>query len=325
MQGKEPSDQETQYCTVGIDVSQSWLDVYIHPSETRLRVANDRSGIAKLKRRLLPMAADFVAVEATGRWHLQLCRSLSASGIAIRVVDPYRVRMFARASGIVAKTDLLDAKVLALYAALMQPSARELSPEVLEKLKELVTARASAVDERTAVENQLHAATDRFLKSQLTRRIDQLDSHVTALEKECLKRIKADATLARRYEILISVPGIGMLNAINLIVRLPELGSLTDKQIAALAGLAPVADDSGQRRGTRVIWGGRGPVRWMLYMAAMNASQHNPDLKAYYQRLKATGKEAKHAYIAVARKLIVLANLLLAQDRLWQPVAPKIA
>ena len=323
MQGKDQSDQETRHCTVGIDVSQSWLDVCVHPSEARLQVANDRSGISQLKRWLQKLEAlEFVAVEATGRWHKALCRSLDASAIAIRIVDPYRVRMFAKASGILAKTDRLDAKVLALFGAVMQPAARELAPEVLETLKELATARDSVMTERTAVQNQRHAATDAFLKRQLTRRITQLGSHAAALEKEALKRIHADPGLARRYAILTSIPGIGPVNAISLITRMPELGLLTSKQAAALAGVAPVADESGQRLGTRVIWGGRGAVRNMLYMAGRSASQHNPDQRLFYERLIANGKATKSACIAVARKLVVLANLLIEEDRFWLPVAP---
>jgi transposase len=325
MQGKEASEQEIRKSTAGIDVSKDWLDAYALSSSGSLRVANTSAGIRRLKRWLLDQEVKLVAVEATGKWHREACRSLSASPIAVAVVDPYRVRLFAKAQGILAKTDRLDAKVLAMFAAMMSPACRSPAPQVLEAMQELVTARASAVDEQTALKNQLAAAKQGFVQRQLERRIRQLATHIAALESECLKRIKADDGLARRFAILVSIPSFGDVVAMTLIACLAELGSLSDKQIGALGGLAPVADDSGQRQGVRVIWGGRAAVRRILYLAAVTAKTCNKDMKAFYQRLTANGKPPKTALIAIARKLLVLANTLLAQDRLWQPNAPQIA
>jgi len=325
MQGKEASEQETPKCTAGIDVSKDWLDVDVLPAAESLRVANTKEGIRRLKRWLLRHEVELVAVEARGNWHRQVCRSLAASPIAVAITDPYRVRMFAKAQGILAKTDRLDAKVLAMFARMMAPPCRTPAGQVFEDMQELVTARAAAVAEEVALKNQLSAATGNFLKRQLARRIKQLAGHVKALEKECLSLIKADEALARRFAILTSIPGFGDVVAMTLIAKLSELGSLTTKQVAALGGLAPVADDSGMRRGIRVIWGGRTTVRTVLYLAALSAAKHNADLKLFYQRLTAIGKEPKAVLIAVARKLLVLANLLIAKDRLWQPEAPKYA
>lgn len=323
MQGKEASEQETLKCTAGIDVSKSWLDAHVLPASQSLRVANTAGGIRQLKRWLLRHKATLVVVEATGKWHRLVHRSLSASQIAVAVVDPYRVRMFAKAQGILAKTDLLDAKVLSMFASVMAPSCRTPAPEALEAMKELVTARASAVAEETSLKNQLAATTGSFLKRQLARRITQLAVHIKALEQECLRQIKQDQGLARRFAILTSIPGIALAGATTLIACLSELGSLTNKQIASLAGLAPVADDSGERQGARVIWGGRAIVRRALYMASLSASQRNPDMKAFYRRLIDNGKPPKAALIAVARKLALLANTLLANDRSWLPNAPQ--
>jgi transposase len=306
-------------------VSKDWLDVHILPAAESLRVANTSEGIRQLKRWLLRRDVELVAVEATGKWHRQLCRSLASSQIAVAVTDPYRVRMFAKAQGILAKTDRLDAKVLAMFARMMAPPCRTPAGQVFEAMQELITARASAVAEQVALKNQLAVAAGSFLKRQLASRIKQLAGHIKALEKECLKLIKADEGLARRFAILTSIPGFGDIVAMTLIACLCELGSLTDKQIAALGGLAPVADDSGQRQGVRVIWGGRSVVRTILYLAALAASKYNNDLKLFHQRLRAQGKESKVVLIAVARKLLVLANLLVAQDRLWLPQAPKYA
>ena len=192
-------------------------------------------------------------------------------------------------------------------------------------MQELVTARASAVDEQVALKNQFAAAKEAFLKRQLLRRIRQLDIHIGAIEKECLKQIKADEALARRFAILTSIPSFGDIVATTLIACLPELGALTAKQIAALGGLAPVADDSGKREGIRVIWGGRSAIRRILFLAALSAKSHYSDMKTFYQRLADNGKEPKRALIAVARKLLLLANTLIAQDRLWRPLAPQNA
>lgn len=238
---------------------------------------------------------------------------------------PIGFACFAKAQGILAKTDRLDAKVLAMFAAMMAPVCRAPAPEALAVLHELVTARDSAVAEQTALKNQLSATQGAFLKRQLVRRIAQLAVHIKALEAQCLKRIKADAGLARRLAILTSIPGFGAIVAMTLLACLNELGALTDKQVGALAGLAPVADDSGARRGARVIWGGRAPVRRILYLAAVTAARCNTDMKAFHRRLRANGKASKTALIAVARKLVLLANTLIAQDRNWQPSAPKTA
>src|SRR5271169_125492 len=178
--------------------------------------------------------AELIAVEATSKWHRPLCRSLHASGLAIAVTDPFRVRHFALAHGILDKTDKLDARVLALFAQLMEPPVRPPAPESLEELKELVTGRDSAVAEQTSLENQFAAAQSDFLKHQLKRRSKILAANIKAIERECLKRIKADTAMAGRFAVLISIPGIGPITAIALIAQLSELGALTNKQIAKL-------------------------------------------------------------------------------------------
>ena len=325
MQGKEASEQETRKCTAGIDVSKDWLDAHVLPSSESRRVANNSEGIRQLKRWLLCRKVELIAIEATGKWHREVCRSLSASKLAVAVINPYRVRLFAQVHGILAKTDRLDAKVLAMFAAMMSPSCRPPAPQAIEAIQEFVTARASAADEGAMLKNQRAAAKEPFLKRQLDRRIKQLRTHIEALEKECIRRINADDGLARRFAILRSVPSFGSVVAITLIACLAELGSLNHKEIGALGGLAPIADDSGERRGVRVIWGGRAAVRRILYLAAVSAKTCNADMKDFYKRLITNGKQPKAALIAVARKLLVLANLLIAQDRLWLPTVPKNA
>lgn len=326
MQGQEALEQETKgQSTAGIDSGKDWLDAHVLPSGDRLRVANNRQGIAQLKRWLRRFDLKLVVVEATGKWHRAVWRSLCASGIAVAVVDPFRVRMFAKAQGILAKTDRLDARVLALFAAVMAPPARLPAPEAMAELAELVAAREAAVAEQTSLKNQRAAAQSTFLKAHLAARIARLSQDIATLEAEIGGRIAADPALARRQAILTSIPGIGPVVAATLVALLSELGSCTAKQIAMLAGLAPVADDSGQRQGVRVVWGGRARVRRALYLAALSAARHNASLSTFHKRLIADGKQPKLAIIAVARKLAILANTLIGEDRKWQPLAPNHA
>jgi transposase len=326
MQGKEASEQETKVkCNVGIDVSKDWLDVHVLSADKQLRVANNCAGIRQLKRQLAHFDIELVAIEATGKWHRHLHRSLVASSIPVALIDPLRVRRFAQAQGILAKTDRLDARVLALFAAMMNPSLRAPAPPIMAELAELVVARASAVEAQTALKNQHGAAEGKFLKRQLERRIDRAAKDIAALKREILRRIEADSGLARRYVILTSIPSFDFAAAATLIACLAEIGDLTAKQIGMLAGLAPIADQSGQRDGVRVIWGGRPAVRRILYLAALSAIRFNADMKAFYQRLRATGKPPKLVLIAVARKLVILANTLINQDRTWHLRMPKQA
>jgi transposase len=310
---------------VGIDVSKDWLDVHVLPGGEQWRVANTGAGIRQLKRWLMRFELALVVVEVTGKWHRPVQRSLAASAVPVAVIDPFRLRMFAKADRILAKTDRLDARALARFAAVMAPPVRAPEPRSLEELRELVVARASAVGQQAALKNQRSAATVRCLQRLLDRRIGRGERDIAALDAAILARIEADAGLARRFAILTSIAGIGFVAAMTLLASLPELGGSTVKQIAMLAGLAPIADQSGKRDGARVVWGGRASVRRILYLAALSAARYNADMKAFYQRITAAGKAPKVALIAVARKLVILANTLVAQDRTWLPHAPKRA
>jgi transposase len=326
MQGKETPEQDTKAeFNAGIDVSKAWLDVHVLPSGEARRFANSSEGIRQLKRWLKPFALGLVVLEATGKWHRAVHRSLHASRLPVAVVDPYRVRMFAKAQGTLAKTDRLDARLLAQFAAVMNPVRRPPRPEAVEILGELISARERTVAEQTALKNQLAAANGAFLTRHMAGRVARAEKDIAALDREILRQIQADPALARRYAILTSIPSCGFVTAATLIATMTELGSCTTKQAALLAGLAPVADDSGERQGVRVIWGGRPRLRRALYLAAVSATRFNPDLKAVYDRLIAAGKQPKLALIAVARKLVLLANTLITQDRTWQPQPPKCA
>jgi transposase len=302
---------------VGIDVCKDHLDVYLHPLAHHCRVTNDRDGLRRLKRLLVGHRVNLIVMEATAKYHRQAHRSLSQSGLAVAVVNPLRSRLFAQAIGTQAKTDRVDAKMLAMLGEALGPEARPPAPEAIEALQELVHAQNSATAERTALTNRLEASQNTFLRSELRRRLKSLDGHLERLAAEIAGRIAASPALARRYEILVSIRGVGPSVAANLLADLPELGSLDRHAIACLAGVAPFADDSGETAGQRHIMGGRANPRRALYWAALSATRWNPDLIAFYKRLVDGGKKPKVALTAVMRKIVVLANTLLKEDRLW--------
>lgn len=326
MQGKvEPANSAETAVYAGIDVSKDWLDVYLHPAGVRWRLANGRDGIRTLVRRLGACRMELIVLEATGKYHRLAHRMLSAAGYAVAVVNPLRSRLFAEAMGMLAKTDRIDARLLALMAERLRPAVSPPSPQGLLALQELVNARSAATAEATALANRLSAATLALLKSELRRRLVSLKTHIGRLEAEIMRYLQADPALCQRYAILISIPGIGPVAAFTMLAGLAELGECSGKQASMLAGLAPIARDSGQRQGPRHIRGGRAQVRLALYMAALAAARYNPDLKTFYTRLRAAGKAAKLALTAVMRKLLVLANTLITQNRNWTPIPPKTA
>jgi transposase len=323
MQGKVlPEARSANPVYVGVDVCKDYLDVYLHPLGNAQRVANNKEGLQRLKRLLSEHAAAWVVMEATGKYHRLAHRSLSQSGWAVAIVNPLRARLFAQAIGQQAKTDRVDAKMLAILGEKLGPQARPPAPEFLESLQELVHASNSATAERTALTNRLAASQTAFLKAEIRRRLKSLEGHINRLAGEISARIAADPALARRYEILVSIPGVGPGVATNLIADLAELGCLDRHAIACLAGVAPFADDSGETAGQRHIMGGRANPRRALYWAALSATRWNPDLSAFYKRMVENGKKPKVALTAVMRKLVVLANTLLKEDRCWANHCP---
>lgn len=323
MQGKvlpEPNAMTPVY--VGIDVSKAFLDVYLHPSGATLRVANDRNGVKCLKHRLAGLEDVHVIMEATGKYHRAVWRSLVAHGLEVTITDPLRARLFAKACGYLAKTDKLDARLLALMGSMLHPASTPLPGVAMEELQELVNAYDAATADSTALANRGTAAHTTFLRNEINRVRAVVERHIQRLRAEIERRIKADPELLRRRTILLSIPGIGEVTATAMIAGLAELGACSGKQAAMLAGLAPIACDSGERTGQRVIQGGRKAVRNALYMASLSASRFNPDLAAFATRLEKAGKKGKVILTAVMRKLVVLANTLITENRLWSPNRP---
>lgn len=323
MQGKELSEQTAdEPVYIGIDVSKAWLDVHIHPAGRSFRLANAKAGHKALARRLGVHDVALIVMEATGKWHRAAHRALAANGYPVSVVNPYRSRKLADAFGQLAKTDRIDARMLALFAERIRPRVTPPSPQFLCELRELVLARRSATRERTALKNRLGVTGSRLVARQLRARLRMIEREIKALEGESAVIVAADPGLARGFAILSSIPGIGPVAAATLLAELHELGKCSRQQIAALAGVAPMNRDSGTMRGRRAIKGGRQQVRNALYMAALAASRYNPDLKCFYRRLIAEGKKPKLALTAVMRKLVIIANTLIKEDRHWKPSKP---
>ena len=320
MQGKVMSEHSaSNEGAVGIDVCKAWLDIHILPVNTVLRVPNTKKGHKQLLSALKPLRVRVVVIEATGKHHRGVHRFLHDAGLSVAIVNPLRARLFSESLGALAKTDCVDARMLAAFGQMAQLAATPPLPETIETLCEIVRSREAAMAAKTALENQLAAAVVASVRRQIERQIRAAEAAADTLEALALQTIGRDAVLARRFDILVSIPGVGSVTACGLIANMPELGSLDAKQAGMLAGLAPLACDSGQRNGPRRIRGGRQAVRTGIYMAAHSAARFNPHLKRFYERLLAAGKAKKLAMTAVMRKLIVLANALIKEDRLWSP------
>lgn len=323
MQGEEMSEQASDTPVyLGIDISKDWLDVHLHPQGTTLRLANSEAGHKDLLGRLRGQPIALIALEATGKWHRALQRRLHGAGHPVALLNPYRARKLADALGLLAKTDAIDARLLALFAERIAPPARPPCSQAVAEIRELVVARRQTKADLVALRNRLATVESAMVADQLRQRIAMIEDQIKALETGIRHQRRQDPQLDRLFRILRSIPGIGPVAATTLIAEMGELGQCTRTQIAALAGVAPMNWDSGKLRGRRKIKGGRAPVRAVLYMAAVAASRHNQDLRAFYQRLLQNGKRPKQALTAVMRKLIVLANTLVAENRTWTPQRP---
>lgn len=263
-----------------------------------------------------------IVYEPTGPYHRAFERRLAAAGFALIKVNPRQARRFAEATGRLAKTDRLDAAMLARMSTVLELEARPVRSPILNDLKDLHMAREALVKNRTAARNRAKNLTLPILKRHNAEQVRQIERQVAAIETEIMALIKAEPELECRFNILISIPGVSAITAYTLIIDMPELGTLENGQAASLAGLAPIARQSGQWTGRAFIRGGRANVRQALYMPALVAMRFNPDLKAKYKKLIEAGKPAKKAITAVMRKLIILANALIRERRKWAPSLP---
>lgn len=305
--------------TIGIDIAKDRLDACLYPDGATRHFPNDAKGHRALIAWLSGHAIQRVVFEPTGAYHRTLERCLAGAGLPLAKINPRHARRFAEALGQLAKTDRLDAALLARFGALLEPPTRPVLSPTLDAMKELSVARQALIKDRTAALNRQKIVRSPLLQRQLAQRLRQIASHLAALDAQLQNLCLDDADLAPRLAILMSIPGIAQASALSLLVDMPELGSLDQSQVASLAGLAPVARDSGSSRGRRTIRGGRAHVRQALYMPALVAARFNPDLKAKYQTLIKAGKPTKVALTAIMRKLIILANALLRDQRHWAP------
>ena len=305
---------------VGVDVAKARLDVGVHPSGESWAVGHDEAGVAALVERLAGEGPTLVVVEATGGLELGLVGALVAAGVPVQVVNPRQVRDFAKATGHLAKTDRLDALVLARFGAALRPEPRPIPDAALQEVRALV-ARRRQLQGMLSAEKNRRASAPRRLHAQLDEHLRWLKRAVADLDKDLGRTIRGTPAWRASVARWTSVPGVGPVVSATLLADLPELGALTRQQIAALVGVAPL------RRGTRACWGGRAHVRTTLYMGALVATRCNPAIGAYYRRLLAAGKPKKLALIACARKLLTILNAMTRRGTAWRPgpAAPAVA
>jgi transposase len=303
---------------VGIDVSKDRLDVHVLPSGQAFAVARDGKGLNELVGRLIDLECRTIAVEATGGFETVVVASLGAAGLPVVVINPAQIRAFATALGKRAKTDPIDARVIALFVAATKPQVRPLPDAETLRLADLVGRRRQIIEMIVAENQRGKRASGRAAKS-ISRLLRVLEKELSSLDQDIDDAVRGTPAWRDKEDLLKSVPGIGDVTARTLIAELPELGNLDRRQVAALVGLAPWTRQSGQWRGKSFIGGGRASVRASLFMAAMVAARFNPALKIFHQRLIAAGKPKMVAIIAVARKLLTILNAIIRDQKPWQP------
>lgn len=302
---------------IGVDVSKDRLDVAVAPSGERMGFANSEDGIALLADFLKPHNPTLVLFEATGGFEMNAVNHLAAQRLPLVVLNPRQVRDFAKATGQLAKTDTIDARILARFGEAVRPEVRPLKPVELRKLEALNTRRRQIVEMITAEQNRLVSAPE-WIRPDIEELIEILKKRLAAINRDLSKLIRKSPLWREKDKLLQSFPGVGPVMASTLIADLPELGTLTRRQIAALVGVAPLNCDSGAYQGRRKIWGGRAAIRSVLYMCALTAIRHNPLIRDFYQKLRRAGKLSKVALTACMRKILVILNAMMRSGSSWQ-------
>jgi transposase len=311
---------------IGIDVSKQQLEVAVHESDYESRCPNKTSSFGQLIAELIELRPALVVLEATGGLEIPVVNALHAVGLPVVVVNPRQVRAFAKALGQLAKTDRLDARVLAHFAAAIKPPLRPIKSKDEQELDALMGRRGQLVDMLTDEKNRRGSAASDTVRAKIKEHIDWLEDCIAEIDQQLKALLQTSACWQAKDKLLQSVPGIGPVTSFSMIAGLPELGKLDRQKISMLVGVAPLNRDSGQQRGTRHIYGGRASLRRVLYMAAMTASRHNPVIKEFYQRLRANHKSFKVAITACIRKLISIINVMVRDNTTWKspevPVLP---
>ena len=319
MQGraaKEKKTMEKAKLYAGIDVAKASLDMVVHPSGKRWSFTNDERGISEAVSCLQGLSPSLVVLEATGDVEMPLTAALVVAGLPVAVVNPRQIRDFARAMGKLSKTDVLDAQVMAHFAATVQPTARPIPDAQTQELSDILTRRRQIVEMIVAERNRLLTARG-VVNEGIQAHIAWLEQELANIDQDLRGKIRKSPAWREKDNLLRSVPGVGPVLSATLLAELPELGTLDRRQIAALVGVAPLNRDSGNFRGKRSVWGGRARVRAVLYMGTLVASRHNPTIRAFYQRLCAAGKGKKVALTACMRKLLTILNAMLRHRTPW--------
>lgn len=306
---------------VGIDVSQAMLDVALRPAGTHHQFPNHEQGWIALIEHLNQVCVSLIVIEATGGMERGVVQALQRQSLAVAVINPKRARDFAKAAGCLAKTDRIDAQVLAHFGEALQPIPKPMASEAHDALSDLVHRRQQVVEMLNNEQRRMHSVRNRSAKADIETHIEWLKGRIKGLNAEIEQLRKDNASWQQQYQLLTSVPGVGPVMANTLLAALPEMGLIPTKQLASLVGVAPLNCDSGKKRGKRRIVGGRAMVRSTLYMSALVAIQHNPTISAFYQKLLKAGKAKKVALIACARKLLGILNAIVKHQQPWQSVA----
>ena len=310
---------------VGIDVAKAQVDVAVRPADVRWEVSQDDAAIGQLVSQLKSLEPAMVLMEASGGLELPLVAALATEELPVVVVNPRQVRDFARATGKLAKTDALDAAVLAHFAEAVRPPVRPLRDAETQALNSLVARRHQVMTMLVSEKNRLSAATTVAVRPRIEAHIAWLERELKDLDEGLRRTLRQSPVWREKDDLLRTVPGVGEQLSLTLLAYLPELGTLDRRQIAALVGVAPFNRDSGALRGKRTVWGGRARVRAALYMGALVASRFNPVIREFYQRLLATGKPKKLAFTACMRKLLIILNSMLKHRSPWRDLPPTVA
>lgn len=319
------SEESTIAVVVGVDVSKDALDVAIRPSGVTSRRTNDQDGVAALVQSLTAHPGALVVIEATGGYEHAVAASLATAGFQVAIVNPRQVREFGRATGRLAKTDAIDADLLALFGERIRPAVRPLPDEDTQALHAVITRRRQIVEMLVAEKNRLALARAKTVRRSVQLHIAWLEKQLTNVDDDMSDMVKRSPLWRAKDDLLQTVPGIGKTVSRSMLGLLPELGTLSNKQISSLVGLAPFAHDSGRHRGRRAISGGRGNVRALLYMAALASLRWNPAINAFYRRLRAAGKPHRVAITAAMRKLLITLNAMVKSSTPWHPQASAMA
>ena len=305
--------------TIGVDVSKDTLDVHLHPAGDHRQFENTPKGFRAILKWIAGRPASRLVFEATGPYHRAFERAMGEAGLPLCKVNQRQAKRFGEAIGQLAKTDRMDAAMLARFGALVEPSLRAAPSKIICDLKDLHVARTALIKDRTAAKNSEKNLTSSLLKRHVRQRLSSIESHLKEIEEAIRALIDSDGHLRRKFAILVSIPGIADRSAFALLIYMPELGTLEAQEAAALSGTAPMTRQSGKRTGKAFVSGGRVNVRQALYMPALVAARFNPDFRDKYKEFTARGKPPKVAITAIMRKLVTLANALIRDDREWSP------